>query len=368
MHVAIVGCGQLARMMALAGWPMGHRFTFLADQGEGIDCVKGLGEIVYYTPEIELEGLALFQALGNPDVVTVEREHVNVALLNTLKPYCSVYPDPDAIKYCQHRGREKTFLNSLGIQTAPFHLANNADELNAGVKALGFPVFVKTCEEGYDGYGQWVLKNDEDLNDLVAKADNLPEVVIEGRVDFDREVSLIAARDAAGECVFYPLTENLHRNGILWSSLAPADAPAELHTKAKDIADKVLNALEYVGVIAIEMFQAGDELLVNELAPRVHNSGHWTQGAGICSQFENHLRAICGLGLGHTINSQHAGMVNLLGIEAPKEIISESNVQHHVYNKSLRPGRKVGHLNLVSDDRHTLEVKLKRIREALYKD
>ncbi|MFY0678288.1 MAG: 5-(carboxyamino)imidazole ribonucleotide synthase [Neptuniibacter sp.] len=368
MHVAIVGCGQLARMMALAGWPMGHRFTFLADQGEGIDCVKGLGEIVYYTPEIELEGLALFQALGNPDVVTVEREHVNVPLLNTLKPYCSVYPDPDAIKYCQHRGREKTFLNSLGIQTAPFHLANNADELNTGVKALGFPVFVKTCEEGYDGYGQWVLKNDEDLNDLVAKADNLPEVVIEGRVDFDREVSLIAARDASGECVFYPLTENLHRNGILWSSLAPADAPAELHAKAKDIADKVLNALEYVGVIAIEMFQAGDELLVNELAPRVHNSGHWTQGAGICSQFENHLRAICGLGLGHTINSQHAGMVNLLGIEAPKEIISESNVQHHVYNKSLRPGRKVGHLNLVSDDRHTLEVKLKRIRETLYKD
>lgn len=168
--------------------------------------------------------------------------------------------------------------------------------------------------------------------------------------------------------MFYPLTENLHRNGILWSSLAPADAPAELHAKAKDIADKVLNALEYVGVIAIEMFQAGDELLVNELAPRVHNSGHWTQGAGICSQFENHLRAICGLGLGHTINSQHAGMVNLLGIEAPKEIISESNVQHHVYNKSLRPGRKVGHLNLVSDDRHTLEVKLKRIRETLYKD
>lgn len=368
MHVAIVGCGQLARMMALAGWPMGHRFTFLADQGEGIDCVKGLGEIVYYTPEIELEGLALFQALGNPDVVTVEREHVNVPLLNTLKPYCSVYPDPDAIKYCQHRGREKTFLNSLGIQTAPFHLANNADELKTGVKALGFPVFVKTCEEGYDGYGQWVLKNDEDLNDLVAKADNLPEIVIEGRVDFDREVSLIAARDASGECVFYPLTENLHRNGILWSSLAPADAPAELHAKAKDIADKVLNALEYVGVIAIEMFQAGDELLVNELAPRVHNSGHWTQGAGICSQFENHLRAICGLGLGHTINSQHAGMVNLLGIEAPKEIISESNVQHHVYNKSLRPGRKVGHLNLVSDDRHTLEVKLKRIRETLYKD
>ncbi|MGH1461815.1 MAG: 5-(carboxyamino)imidazole ribonucleotide synthase, partial [Neptuniibacter sp.] len=338
------------------------------DQGEGIDCVKGLGEIVYYTPEIELEGLALFQALGNPDVVTVEREHVNVPLLNTLKPYCSVYPDPDAIKYCQHRGREKTFLNSLGIQTAPFHLANNADALKTGVKALGFPVFVKTCEEGYDGYGQWVLKNDEDLNDLVAQADNLPEVVIEGRVDFDREVSLIAARDASGECVFYPLTENLHRNGILWSSLAPADAPAELHAKAKDIADKVLNALEYVGVIAIEMFQAGDELLVNELAPRVHNSGHWTQGAGICSQFENHLRAICGLGLGHTINSQHAGMVNLLGIEAPKEIISESNVQHHVYNKSLRPGRKVGHLNLVSDDRHTLEVKLKRIRETLYKD
>lgn len=366
MHVAIVGCGQLARMMALAGWPQGHRFTFLAEPGEGTDCVKGLGEIVERTPE--MEGESLYTALGNPDVVTVEREHVDVSLLSTLKPHCSVYPSPEAISYCQHRGREKTFLNSLGIQTAPFHLANNAEELSASVKTLGYPVFVKTCEEGYDGYGQWVLKTDEDLENLVAQADSLPEVVIEGRVDFDREVSLIAARDASGACVFYPLTENLHRNGILWSSIAPADAPEELHAKAKDIADKVLNALDYVGVIAIEMFQAGDDLLVNELAPRVHNSGHWTQGAGISSQFENHIRAICGLGLGHTINSQHAGMVNLLGIEAPKEIISESNVQHHVYNKSLRPGRKVGHLNLVSDDRHTLEVKLKRIRDSLYED
>lgn len=366
MHVAIIGCGQLARMMALAGWPMGHSFTFLADPGEGTVCVEGLGNIVNLTED--MSGETLYEALGQPDVVTVEREHVNVALLNTLKPHCTVSPDPDAIKYCQHRGREKTFINSLGIQTAPFHLANNAAELEQGVKALGYPVFVKTCEEGYDGYGQWVLRDDEALNKLLAEADSLPEVVIEGGVQFDREVSLIAARNAAGECVFYPLTENLHRNGILWSSIAPAEAPAELHAKAKDIADKLLNALEYVGVVAIEMFQAGDELIVNELAPRVHNSGHWTQGAGICSQFENHLRAICDFGLGITTNQQHAGMVNLLGIEAPKEIISQSNVQHHVYNKSLRPGRKVGHLNLVNDDREALEAQLQQIRDSLYED
>ncbi len=366
MHVAIVGCGQLARMMALAGWPMGHRFTFLADPGESFICVEGLGRVVEL--ETDLQGEALYEALGKPDVVTVEREHVNAARLETLKPHCSVFPDPEAIKYCQHRGREKTFLNSLGIQTAPFHLANNAEELTNGVNALGFPVFVKTCEEGYDGYGQWVLKSEDDLNNLVAQADSLPEVVIEGGVNFDRELSLIAARSASGECVFYPLTENLHRNGILWSSIAPANAPAALHAKAKEIADKVLNAMEYVGVIAIEMFHAGDDLIVNELAPRVHNSGHWTQGAGISSQFENHIRAICDSGLGITSNNQHAGMVNLLGIEAPKTIVSESNVQHHVYNKSLRPGRKVGHLNLVSDDRAALEAQLERIRESLYKD
>lgn len=366
MRVAIVGCGQLARMMALAGWPMGHSFTFLAEPGEGTVCVEGLGNIVERTAE--LAGEALFEALGKPDVVTVEREHVDVALLSTLKPHCAVSPAPEAIKYCQHRGREKTFLNSLGIQTAPFHLANNAEELSAGTKALGYPVFVKTCEEGYDGYGQWVLRSDDDLNELMAKADSLPEVVIEGRIEFDRELSLIAARSASGDCVFYPMTENLHRNGILWSSLAPATAPTELHAKAKEIADKVLNAMDYVGVIAIEMFQAGDELIVNELAPRVHNSGHWTQGAGISSQFENHIRAICDSGLGITLNNQHAAMVNLLGIEAPKEIISESNVQHHVYNKSLRPGRKVGHLNLVSDDRTALEAQLKRICDSLYQD
>ncbi|PIE20706.1 MAG: 5-(carboxyamino)imidazole ribonucleotide synthase [Neptuniibacter caesariensis] len=364
MHVAIVGCGQLARMMALAGWPMGHRFTFLADPGESFICVEGLGRVVELEPE--LNGRALYEALGKPDVVTVEREHVNAARLSTLKPYCAVHPDPEAIKYCQHRGREKTFLNSLGIQTAPFHVANNAEALFAGVKALGFPVFVKTCEEGYDGYGQWVLKCDEDLNKLLAEADSLPEVVIEGRIEFERELSLIAARNASGDCVFYPMTENHHRNGILWNSIAPAKAPDTLHAKAKKIADKILNATEYVGVIAIEMFHSGDDLIVNELAPRVHNSGHWTQGAGICSQFENHIRAICDYGLGITISSQHAGMVNLLGIEAPKAIVSESNVQHHVYNKSLRPGRKVGHLNLVSADRAELEAQLQRICNSLY--
>ena len=366
MHVAIVGCGQLARMMALAGWPMGHRFTFLAAPGEGTACVEGLGNIVEHTRE--MEGEVLYEALGQPDVVTVEREHVNVVLLSTLEPHCTVSPSPEAIKYCQHRGREKTFLNSLGIQTAPFHVANTADELSSGVKALGFPVFVKTCEEGYDGYGQWVLRNDADLKNLMAQAESLPEVVIEGRIDFCRELSLIAVRNSSGDCAFYPLTENDHRNGILWSSLAPASAETALHTKAKEIADKVLNALEYVGVIAIELFQAGDELIVNELAPRVHNSGHWTQGAGICSQFENHLRAICDFGLGITTNNQHAAMVNLLGIEAPKDIVSQSNVQHHVYNKSLRPGRKVGHLNLVSDDRAALESQVQRIRDSLYED
>ncbi len=365
MRIAIVGCGQLARMMALAGWPMDFKFSFLADPGENSQCVQGLGEVVERTPD--LTGEALFKALGEPSVVTVEREHVDVALLKTLQPFCKVYPEPDAIAICQHRGREKAFLNALGIPTAPFRRADCAASLAQAVAELGFPVFVKTCEQGYDGQGQWVIRDQEQLDALLAKADELPEVVVEGRVEFSREVSLIAARNPQGQCALYPVTENDHLNGILLSSIAPADdLPEALQAQAQQIAETLLQQWGYVGVLAIELFVAGDKLLVNELAPRVHNSGHWTQTAGVCSQFENHLRAITGQGLGETVPVQYAGMVNLLGRLAPEEITGRSNVQLHLYNKALRPGRKVGHLNLSVSSRALLGEQIREIRQRLY--
>lgn len=365
MHIAIVGCGQLARMMALAGWPMGYRFTFLAGAGENTTCVKGLGDIVDLTDD--MTGGALFTALGEPDVVTVEREHVDTALLKTLVPHCAVYPQPEAIEVCQHRGREKTFLNSLGIPTANFRVANSNDALQAAVDEMGTPVLIKSCEEGYDGRGQWLIENPQQLTDLLNSDTVLPEVVVEGFVKFEREVSLVAARSPNGDISCYPLAENHHSGGILLSSVAPAPALTdEMTAQAKEIADAIFNKLNYVGVLAIELFVSDGKLIVNELAPRVHNSGHWTQIAGICTQFENHMRAITSVGLGTTEPTGHSAMVNLLGCDPTPEMVDMSNVQLHKYNKSLRPNRKVGHLNLRHNSLDELQQQVETFKQALY--
>lgn len=365
MHIAVVGCGQLARMMALAAWPMGYRFTFLGSPGENTTCVTGLGDIVELTDD--LSGEALFNALGQPDVVTVEREHVNTALLRGLQPHCAVYPQPEAIEVCQHRGREKTFLNNLGIPTANFRLANNAEELQAAIDDMGTPVIIKSCEEGYDGRGQWFIENQQQLTDLLNSDTVLPEVVIEGLVKFEREVSLVAARSPNGEVSCYPLAENHHSSGILLSSVAPApNLTEELTAQAKQIADAIFAELKYVGVLAIELFVSEGKLIVNELAPRVHNSGHWSQAAGICTQFENHMRAITSVGLGTTEPTGHTAMVNLLGCDPTEEMVNMSNVQLHKYNKSLRPNRKVGHLNLRHDNLDDLLAQVEKIKQELY--
>ncbi|MCV6610709.1 MAG: 5-(carboxyamino)imidazole ribonucleotide synthase [Amphritea sp.] len=362
MRVAVFGAGQLARMMALAGWRLGVSFSYIALPGENVQCVDDLGDVVELTPE--LRGEALYEALGKPTVVTVEKEHVDLEVLRSLEPFCPVAPSPKAISFTQHRGREKTFLNDNGIPTAPFRLANSPESLRAGVAELGLPVLVKSCEEGYDGKGQWRLKEQADLDALMQDPAAHKELIIEGFINFDREVSLVAVRNAKGECAFYPLTENEHNNGILETSVAPATNSEALTEQAEDIAHKILDELGYVGVLAIELFVTGDKLLVNELAPRVHNSGHWTQSAGISSQFDNHIRAIVGLPLGETKPAVNVAMVNLLGHTVSRDLLNKGNVELHQYNKSLRPGRKVGHVNLWNIDRDALLQQMEEIVNA----
>ncbi|MGB1239123.1 MAG: 5-(carboxyamino)imidazole ribonucleotide synthase [Pseudomonadales bacterium] len=364
MHIGIVGCGQLARMMALSGWRLGFRFSFIADPGETTQGVAELGDIVELTPE--LNGEALYKALGEPDVITVEREHVDTALLKTLEPFCPVCPNPDAIGISQHRGREKSYMRSKGVPTAPFHVATTTDGLRQAVEELGYPVFVKTCEEGYDGRGQWKLNDDSQFDAMIAELPTQYELIVEGQINFDREVSQIAVRTPDGRCAFYPLTENQHQNGILISSLAPAAEPdSALAQQAEQIAQRLLEEMDYVGILSIEFFVVGEQLLVNEIAPRVHNSGHWTQGAGIASQFENHVRGITNSALGESKPQCHAAMINLLGEKAPEDVINHGNVQLHQYNKSLRPNRKVGHINLWDIDRARLVSKVAQLREAI---
>lgn len=367
MHIAIVGCGQLARMLALAGWEMGHRFSFLADPGEDTQCVDGLGPVVTIEPNSEAS--VLYQALGCPDILTVEKEHVSVPLLSAFSNLCTVAPCADAIHVCQHRGREKNTLRELGIETAPFHLVNNAQELRAAVETLSYPCFVKSCELGYDGQHQWFITNETELSALAERIAELPELVVEGAVRFDRELSLIAVRSANGDVTTYPLVENRHREGILLTSEAPADrVSAATQQQAVDIAERLLNHWDYVGVLSIELFDEAGALRVNELAPRVHNSGHWTQDAGVTSQFANHVRAIAGQTPGHTHPSQVAGMVNLLGRSPDPALLQAPDVSLHWYTKTVRGRRKVGHLNLQADTRQELQRRLHELEHALYPD
>lgn len=380
IRIAVIGGGQLARMMALDGLRLGIQFSFLVEPDESTQCIDGLGEKVVW----DLGGLLnnpdesafreLFEALGRPQVVTVEKEAVPVGILRGLLPLTQVYPGPDAVYQTQHRAREKQLLSRLAIPTANFKVASTLGEVREAYEAFGLPLFIKTVESGYDGKNQWQLHSLADLESFERENPTGPWVV-EQHVRFDREASLIGVRSASGETAFYPLTENLHRKGILIRSLAPAPKlSAETENNARDYMERLLKEMNYVGVLAMECFVCGDDLLVNELAPRVHNSGHWTMDAGICSQFENHLRAIVDWPLGNTRPQGSKGMVNILGSRdvakhqprQPGSSWLSGNSTFHWYNKTDRPGRKLGHINFAHDDLQTLQEQLAAQDEQLY--
>lgn len=382
MRIAVVGGGQLARMMALDGLRLGIQFSFLVEADESTQCVDGLGEkVVWDLGELLNDGSAtafreLFNALGRPQVVTVEKEAVPVDLLRGLEPLTQVHPCPEAVYQTQHRAREKQLLSRLGIPTANFKVATTFAEVRAAHDAFGLPLFIKAVESGYDGKNQWQLHSLADLESFERESPAGPWVV-EQHVRFDREASLIGARSASGETVFYPLTENLHRKGILIRSLAPApNISPETERNARDYMERLFSEMNYVGVLAMECFLCGDELLVNELAPRVHNSGHWSMDAGICSQFESHVRAIMDWPLGNTQPTGPKGMVNILG----SRDLSKHQPRHpgpawlggsstfHWYNKTDRPGRKLGHINFAHQDLDQLQAEMAAQDEQLYGD
>ncbi|ADN76288.1 phosphoribosylaminoimidazole carboxylase, ATPase subunit [Ferrimonas balearica DSM 9799] len=361
MKIGIIGCGQLARMLALAGWPRGVQFSFLAGPQEDPSPVMGLGTIHRLQEGDSAE--SIYQGLGEPDVITTEREQVEVALLASLQPFAPVFPQPEAVSICQHRAREKQFINDQGIATAPWQPVTPQTDLLALGHELGWPLFIKSCEDGYDGYNQWRINGPDDA------LPTLPEgvaCIAEGGVAFERELSLVAVRGRDGKVRCYPLTENHHTAGILQHSLAPAPALADgLQQKAEAMAQRLLSAMNYVGVLTLELFLVNGEFKINELAPRVHNSGHWTQSGALTCQFENHVRAIAGLPLGPTDAPLPAAMVNLLGVEPPNPVICP-DAKLHWYNKSVRPGRKVGHLNLTHADPQQLSRQVSELVAILY--
>jgi 5-(carboxyamino)imidazole ribonucleotide synthase len=339
--LGVLGGGQLGRMLALAGLPLGWRFVFVEPAPEA---TRGLGELIE-APASDPRAVAALAERA--DVVTYEFENVSVAAVRTIAQRRPVRPTPAALELAQDRVVEKRFFGRLEIPTAPFVPVETREELARAAEQVGLPAVLKTRRLGYDGKGQRVLRTRRDLAAAEALVEAAP-CILEGHVAFERELSIVAVRGAGGALAFYPLVENHHADGILRRTIAPApDVSPALAVAARGIATRVAERLEYVGVLTVELFQVGETLLANEMAPRVHNSGHWTIDAAETSQFENHVRAVAGWPLGPTDVREPAVMLNCIGdLPDPARVLAVPRAHLHLYGKAPRPGRKVAHVTV----------------------
>ena len=341
----MLGGGQLARMLALEGIPLGHRFTVLEPAP---DPPAGPVSEVVAAAYDDPEGLAKMAAAS--DVITCEFENVPAESAAYLAARLPALPPPAALEVAQDRLAEKEMFRELGIPTAPFRRIDASADIEDALAVSGLPAVFKTRRLGYDGKGQVVVRSPQDA----ARARELlaGPLIAESFVAFERELSVLAVAGRDGSRVFYPLTENHHANGILRASYAPAPGlDPELQAEGERIADLLLDRLNYCGVLAIELFEAGGRLLANEMAPRVHNSGHWTLDGASASQFENHIRAVTGLPLAWPQVPGPAAMVNIIGeLPDPRAVAGVPGTHLHLYGKAARPGRKLGHVNVTGRD------------------
>ena len=342
MVIGIVGGGQLARMMALAGIPLGMRFIFLDPAVDA--CAAPLGEHLQgdYDDEALLREMA-----AKADVVTYEFENVPATAIATLSQQVDVFPSQQALATARDRIHEKSLCNELEIATVPFAAVDSLEELQQAVESIGLPAILKTRTLGYDGKGQQLLHTEADLASAWQQLGGVP-LILEGFANFQREISIVSVRSRSGEIRYYPLSENHHHEGILDTAKSLPNDPRQ--PLAEALAKRLLERLDYVGVMALELFDTDAGLLVNEMAPRVHNSGHWSIEGAESSQFENHLRAIAGLPLGGTAAVGYARMVNFIGgVPEASQVLSNPSAHLHDYNKAPRAGRKVGHVTYCSN-------------------
>jgi 5-(carboxyamino)imidazole ribonucleotide synthase len=350
----MLGGGQLGRMLALAGIPLGLRFRFLDPSPDAT--AGALGPLVVGALGDEA---ALAHVSEDAAVVTYEWEGVPAAgarfVAASGRP---VLPPPVALDVAQDRLREKELCRQLGIGTPDFAAVDERADLDRAAKELGLPAVLKRRRGGYDGKGQVVLREPEAVDRAWSELGGAP-LILEAHVPFDRELSVLAVRGGEGATACWPLVENHHRGGILRRTIAPAPGlPVSLQSAGERLAGKLLDELDYTGVLAVELFEVGGELLVNELAPRVHNSGHWTIEGAITSQFENHLRAILGWPLGSTAPVGVSTMVNCIGaLPDPGAVLAISGAHFHDYGKAPRPGRKVGHITITAADADELRAR-----------
>lgn len=358
MKVGVIGGGQLGRMLALAGVPLGMEFVFLDPAADA--CAATVGEHLLGDYDCQEKLAQLAQMV---DVVTFEFENVPAQTVASLARSVPVYPNAEALRVARDRLNEKTMFGQLQIPVTQFADVQSQQQLEAAVERIGLPSILKTRTMGYDGKGQKVLRTLQDVAGAFAELGSVP-CLLEAFVDFSGEVSLIAVRARDGEICSYPLAHNRHEDGILRVSVASCAHP--LQQLAQDYAARVLEQLDYVGALGFEFFEVADGLIANEIAPRVHNSGHWTIEGAQCSQFENHLRAIAGLPLGSCAPVQHAAMLNCIGQMPPREqVLAIEGAHLHDYAKAAKPGRKVGHIGVRCADAQQLAQQLARIGQLL---
>ncbi len=359
--VGILGGGQLARMMAIAGAPLGLRFRVVDTVKDA--CASQVAPLVCADYN-DFDAITRFSE--GIDVATFDFENVPADTAMFLAARVPVFPNPQALAVAQDRLEEKQLFRRLGMATPEFKTVDSREDLEAGVGKVGFPAILKTRRLGYDGKGQIRLKSPDDLDAAWSKLGDVP-LILEAMVPFEREISVIAVRGRSGEFATYPLTQNFHQNSILSASLSPAPNTALIQEIATGYARRLAEELDYVGVFALELFVHQGRLLANEMAPRVHNSGHWTIEGARTSQFENHLRAVLGWPLGGTETHETSVLLNWIG-EVPDSlpVLSEPLGHWHDYGKSPRAGRKVGHAT-VTGPAAEVGATLKRMSIALHR-
>lgn len=361
--IGILGGGQLARMLALAGTPLGQRFLVVDSAADA--CAGDVAPLLRMGWD---DAAGLEEFARRVEVATFDFENVPAGTARLLTAHTRVFPPPAALAIAQDRLAEKNLFRDIGLDTPAFAAVDTRGDLDRAVAAVGLPAVLKTRRLGYDGKGQRVLREPADLDPAWADLGGAA-LILEQFIAFDGELSVIAVRSRNGEFRQYPVTRNWHADGILSASLAlPGDADAaeaDAIAQARALAER----LDYVGVFALELFRVGDRVLGNEIAPRVHNSGHWTIEGCACSQFENHIRAVLDLPLGDTAALAPSVMLNWIGaLPDARVALAEPRVHWHDYGKSPRPGRKVGHATICANSVSELHARVQRLGAVLERE
>ena len=361
MKVGVLGAGQLGRMLAIAGYPLNHQFGFSGNSNDEPSSLLGH----MFTGEKGIESLLDFA-----DVITYESENTDIEIVKAISQKVAVYPGEESLFITQHRGREKALFEQLNIPCAAYQMINCEQDLMDAVHTIGLPAILKTATEGYDGKGQLLITDDNQITQAW-KSMNGVESILEGFVNFKRELSLIAVRDTDNNQKYYPLVENTHHNGILRLTIAPAQAiDPKVQKMAEHYMQTLLDTMNHIGALTIELFETENGLVVNEMAPRVHNSGHWSIEGANTSQFENHIRAITGQPLGDTAPTHmFCAMVNIIGqIGNTDTVLNMSNAHLHLYGKAERANRKLGHINIMANSEQELNDSIKKLHLFLPKE